>query len=396
MKKLFAFLVIISSCMSLFAQQQIEDSYKKYEPIIPERKQELLKNMDVIANMRFGLNNYFTDGEYQNSKFNNDQFRLEFRGKVHEKVGFRFRDRYTRNTAPGSLDNLSRSTDMAFIQVDMGERHFIRAGKMCADWGGVEFDLNPIDIYEYNDIVEYADNFLSGFQYTYKAGAEKKHELTGQLLNSRTQTFTDLYPSIVDSIQQSGFPAAVVLNWRGNMFNGAWQTIWSYSIFNEARKSTMNYIALGNTFNIGKKLQINYDFKLSDEDIDRKTLVSSMAINGFGDHNNSYFNARYMEHWLQINYRFTEKWNLAVIGMTSASFWGSAPGESGYVKLRDAYGVIPTLEFYPFNDLNLRFFANYVGRFYQYTDYAKTNNMQITGDNTARISIGFVSPLLIL
>ena len=103
-----------------------------------------------------------------------------------------------------------------------------------------------------------------------------------------------------------------------------------------------------------------------------------------------------MEHWLQINFRATEKWNLALVGMTSAAFWGNAPGKSGYTKLRDAYGVIPSIEYYPFNDLNLRFFANYVGRFYEYSEYAKTNNMQITGNNTARFTIGFVSPLLIL
>jgi hypothetical protein len=38
---------------------------------------------------------------------------------------------------------------------------------MCADWGAWEFDWNPIDIYEYSDIVEYADNFLSGAGFTY-------------------------------------------------------------------------------------------------------------------------------------------------------------------------------------------------------------------------------------
>jgi long-subunit fatty acid transport protein len=38
---------------------------------------------------------------------------------------------------------------------------------MCADWGAWEFDWNPIDIYEYSDIVEYADNFLTGVGFTY-------------------------------------------------------------------------------------------------------------------------------------------------------------------------------------------------------------------------------------
>jgi hypothetical protein len=393
-KKIFLLVWLIPTIT--FGQQQIERNSKKYEPLIPVRRQELLKNMDVIANMRYGFNNYFTNGNYKQSQFNNDQFRLEFRGKVHDKVSFRFRDRYTRATNPGDLDNISRSVDMAFIQVDLAERHLIRAGKMCADWGGVEFDLNPIEIYEYNDIVEYADNFLSGFQYTYKAGADKKHEFTAQILNARTQSFAVLYPSLTDSVAPSGFPGAYVLNWRGNLFNGKWQTIWSYSIFNEARKNNMLYLALGNTFNLSDQIQLNYDFKWSDESLDRKTIVSDMAKQMVGDQLLAYQDSRYIEHWVQLNYRFQPKWNLNLMAFTSAAFWANAPGQSGYTKLRDSYGIVPTLEFYPFDDLNLRFFANYVGRFYQYSGYAKQNNMQNGIDQTARFNIGFMTPLLIL
>jgi hypothetical protein len=35
------------------------------------------------------------------------------------------------------------------IRVDVSPKFSISAGKLCADFGGIEFDLNPIDIYEY-------------------------------------------------------------------------------------------------------------------------------------------------------------------------------------------------------------------------------------------------------
>lgn len=396
MKKLLYLLPLLGLVKFSNAQQQIERNAKKYEALIPTQRQELLKNMDVIANMRFGFMTNIYNGDSITSKFNNDQFRLEFRGKVHERVSFRFRDRYTRSADPGDYDNLSRSTDMAFIQVELNNRSFIRAGKMCADWGGVEFDLNPIDVYEYNDILEYADNFLSGVQYTYKAGAEKKHEFTAQLLNARTQSFQTLYPSLVDSFSPSNFPAAAVLNWRGSLFNGKWQTIWSYSVFNEAQQNNMLYIALGNTFQLSEKLQVNYDFKWSDEDLDRKTIVTNMAKKLVGDNNSAYQDARYIEHWLQINYRFKPKWNINLMAFNSAAFWKNAPNKSGYTKLRDSYGFVPTLEFYPFNNLNLRFYANYVARSYVYSGYAEDNDMDSPLNNTGRFTIGLVSPLLIL
>ena len=48
----------------------------RYKTIIPEPKQGLLKNMDMIANMRFAEQNEFKDGAYTKSRFVNQQFRL--------------------------------------------------------------------------------------------------------------------------------------------------------------------------------------------------------------------------------------------------------------------------------------------------------------------------------
>lgn len=398
MKKIALALCLLLPQIPSFAQLQIEKNAKFYEPIIPTRKQELMRDMDVVANMRFGLNNRFTNGSYDGSSFKNEQFRLEFRGQIHEKVSFRYRNRLTREQNPGSLDNLSTSTDLAFIQVKLNKRSYLRAGKICADWGGVEFDLNPIDVYEYNDILENADNFLSGVHYAYKLDSKGNHELSAELLNSRTRAFQDIYPTMVDSITISRYPGAMVLNWRGNLLNGKWQTLYSYSLFNEAQNKYMNYFALGNTFTINQKLQINYDFKWSDEALDRKGIVTDMAKQILkGDVQAAYYNARYREHWLQINYRAGEKINLSLVAMSSEAFWGNAPEKNGqYIKLRTSYGIVPSFEFYPFKDLNLKFYATYVGRFYNYTDYAVQNGVNHSVQNTARYSIGFIAPLLIL
>src|SRR3954469_11181725 len=121
-----------------------------YKSLIPEEKQGLLKNMSMIANMRFAERNEFTNGKYTGSRFVNEQFRLEFKGQVTDKIYFRFRDRYTRAQTSESVDNLSRSTDMAYIRIDATKWFNISAGKMCASWGAFEFDYNPIDVYEYS------------------------------------------------------------------------------------------------------------------------------------------------------------------------------------------------------------------------------------------------------
>lgn len=384
-----AFLIIAFAGMAQNEKQY--DTTSDYKSLITADRVKLLQNMDVIANMQFGFNNYFTDGKYDQSKFALNQFRFEMKGKVHDKVYYRFRNRYTRAQDPQSQDNMSRSVDLAFLRVDASPKWNFTFGKMCADWGGYEFDLNPIDIYEYNDITEYADNFLTGVQAQFIAN--KTHTFTMQVLNSRTKTFEELYDTI-PNVEPAKFPAALVLNWRGNFGNGKFTTLWSYSNFIEAKGKNMFYLALGNQYNF-KKGSIIYDFKWSFEEIDRKGIISGIIPDNIYPYQAE--DAEYMEHWVQLNYRFAPRWNAALIGMVSNAYWRDNPDNSPNKNdlLRTSYGVIPTIEFYPFKDLNLRFFATHVARMYKYSDYAK-QKAGYADYNTGRFMLGFISPLLIL
>jgi hypothetical protein len=156
----FLIVALLIITIPVFAQTEKQQSDTGYNAIIPIQKQNLLKNIDVIANMQYGLRSQFTDGNYTGSRFRMDQFRFEIKGNVTDKVYFRLRQRYTSELQPQSVDKLTRATDIAMIRVDVSPKVSISAGKLCADWGGIEFDLNPIDIYEYADILEQADNFL--------------------------------------------------------------------------------------------------------------------------------------------------------------------------------------------------------------------------------------------
>jgi hypothetical protein len=245
-------LILPSMVWAQKQERQMDTTY--YKALIPEAKQGLLKNVSVIANMNFAFEMNLLMVSTRSPDFRNEQFRLEIRGQVHEKVYFRFRDRYTRAQTSESIDNLSRSVDLAYLRFDINEKFSISAGKMCADWGAWEFDWNPIDIYEYSDIVEYADNFLTGVGASYTPNA--KHQFTVQVLDSRTKSFDELYGA-QPNFTESKAPLAFVANWRGVLFGGKLKTIWSYSLFNEAQDgngdaANMNYIALGNEFNFGK------------------------------------------------------------------------------------------------------------------------------------------------
>jgi len=375
-------------------QQTGDTTY--YKSLIPEAKQGLLKNMSMIANMQFALRNEFYNGDYTQTRFKNEQFRLEFRGDVTDRVYFRFRDRYTRAQTSESVDNLSRSTDLAFIRVKASDKLSISAGKMCADWGGFEFDYNPIDIYEYSDIIEYADNFLTGVGASYNLN--DNHQFTLQVLDSRTKTFTELYGP-QPNFTESKAPLALVVNWRGSLFGGKVKTIWSYARHNEAhniaedKPTSMDYIALGTELTLGKFV-IAYDWKLSDEDLDRTSIVSETVPDALYPY--ALQNTQYYGHWVHLHYRLSQKVNLSFQGFLDIANWKNADQDplnvDGETNIRNAYGIIPTFEYYPWDDVNLRFFVNYVGRIYEYSDYAKSQ-LQAVDYNTGRFNIGFVSPL---
>ena len=364
-----------------------------YKTLIPEAKQGLLKSVSVIANMNFALRNEFVDGEYTKTRFRNEQFRLEIRGQVHEKVYFRFRDRYTRAQTSESIDNLSRSVDLAFLRFDLSEKFSISAGKMCADWGGWEFDWNPIDIYEYSDIIEYADNFLTGVGFTYTSSA--RNQWTFQVLDSRTKSFEELYGT-QPNFTESKVPLAFVANWRGSLLDGKLKTIWSYSLFNEAENANMNYIALGNEFNFNK-FRFIYDFKWSDEQLDRTGIVSETVPDNI--YQFALANTLYIGHWINVRYILNPKVHLTFAGMLDVANWKNSFNDpenlTGEEHIRTAYGYVPAIEYFPWSDINIKFFANYVGRIYKYSDYAK-DRFGVSDYNTGRFTVGFITPLGIL
>jgi hypothetical protein len=373
-------------------ERQVGDT-TYYKTLIPEEKQGLLKNVSVIANMNFALRNEFVDGEYTKTRFRNEQFRLEIRGKVHEKVYFRFRDRYTRAQTSESVDNLSRSVDLAYLRFDITEKFSISAGKMCADWGAWEFDWNPIDIYEYSDIVEYADNFLTGVGASYTASS--RNQFTFQVLDSRTKTFEELYGD-QPNFTESKLPLAFVANWRGSLLDGKIKTIWSYSLFNEATNANMNYIALGNEFNFNK-FRFIYDFKWSDEQLDRTGIVSETVPDDIYAY--ALANTLYIGHWINVRYMITPKVHLTFVGMMDIADWKNSFNDpentTGEEHIRTAWGYIPAVEYYPWSDLNIKFFANWVGRVYKYSDYAK-DRFSVSDYNTGRFTVGFITPLGVL
>jgi len=391
--KLLIFVLIFSG--NLFAQDKQSDTASVYRVLIPESKQSLLKNIDIIANTQMGFRNDFSKGEYIGSKFKFEQFRLEVKGYVHEKIFFRFRHRYTSSFEPQSIDKIIKGVDMAYIRFDLSDKWQFAAGKMIADWGGIELDYNPIDIYQYSDIISHGDFFMTGIAANYKPG--KNQSISFQLLDSRTGSFEELYDTVPD-VTPTKLPLAAVANWNGKFFGGKLLTTWSYSFFAEAKGYGMHFIALGNQFK-SKKFDFAYDFKLSFEGLDRTGIISDIVPDDV--YNYALKNTVYRSHWTRMIFRVTPQLHLNMDAFIDCALWKNNDPEYPELKtgnlIRRVYNIIPTVEYFPFKKLNLKFFASYVGRFYRFSDYAKQRpGANFEDYNTSRITIGLITPLHIM
>ena len=369
--------------------QQDKDASAGEESLF-EKVTKIEKKLDNF-HFLLNLNNSFDvnqgDGKFQNAKFNMRQIRIEAKGNINKTFSFRWRQRLNRNNspAPDGIDNMPASSiDVAGIGVKTSDVFSMFLGKQCAAYGGMEFDLNPIEIYEYSDMVDYMSNFLTGANFQFQL--HPNHQLQLQVLDSRSASMEDMYGQ---GYEQSKVPLVYTVNWNGS-FGGVFNTRWSYSLMSQAEGYQSHYFALGNELNLDK-FNAFFDVMYMREGIDREGIISGIVgNNNKGGHLND---AEYLSFVLKAQYRFSPKWNIFVKGMLENEGL-SKDNKDGNIrtiekgKYRTAYGYLAGIEFYPLKSSNLHFFLTYVGRHYSYTDRAKFYGNE--NYSTNRISLGYI------
>ena len=379
MKKLFTLLLVALCVLGVNAQEK-----SLYEELSGVKKKT--DKFNLYMNMNGSFDAMFDADGFNQGKFNMRQLRIESKGNVNEWLSYRWRQRLNRpNNGGGMIDNLPTSIDIAGIGIKLGDNFSLFAGKQCAAYGGFEFDANPIEIYEYSDMIEYMSNFMTGINigYDFLEG----QQLNFQVLNSLNGPFTDMYhftPELMETLklENTKLPLVYTLNWNGN-FGNIFKTRWSASLMSQAEGKNLYYYALGNELTLGN-FNIYFDFMLSNDDIDRGGIITEMI--GFEDDHNVY-NTSYMSLVTKLNYRFASKWNVFVKGMYETASVTEATETIEKGKYRTSFGYLGGLEYYPMES-NLHFFLTYVGRTYKYEARANHDDY-----STNRVSVGFIYQL---
>lgn len=392
--KSFLFLFCVFFTLQLGAQIVSPESdsveLQTEKPLVSINTDGVLKDFSASLYMRLGFLNHTEDGRNDNfTEFRNGYVALGLKGKLFDKVGFVFRQRFNKSSELQSLDVLDNSIELAYADLSLSPKLKMQLGKMYAYFGGYEYEFNPIDVLEYNDVSNNLLAYVTGVGLTYQL--LPSHSFGFQVLNSRTMRYSDLYEGKVDSnVSEPRWPVAWVLNWRGKFLGGKFETIYSFSNFKIAKgHATTVALSLGNKFSSGK-FSIMYDYNLSNEQLDTKGIVTSIMKGPFIAQD-----ALYSEHWLRTEYKISPQFQgLLTLMMSDALGKNKITPDSGYDHLRTSYGVIPTLYYKPFKQVDVRFYVAYIGRFFQYSHYAR-NTLQLPNYSTHEIQLGFMAPLWI-
>jgi hypothetical protein len=385
MKKLLISAMFLS-VMGAFAQEDLQGQINQLKAELEQIKQaqsmpvtspEGINPIDKRFNMYFNFQSSLDaekEGEQDmTTKFKARQLRLEVRGNITDRIFYRFRHRLNKSNAGVDLDNLAKATDMLYAGFHIDDKWALTVGKMCQAWGGYEFDLNPMNIYEYSDFIENMDNFMLGGMVTYTPNAN--HEFNLQVTDVRNDNIKNIYGDAT-SLKQSNVPLTYIFNWNGSFFDNILQTRWGVGLQSEAEGYNNTMVMLGTRVAL-PKFQAFLDYMRADEQLDRLCYTPQSKIKDAQGHDviQELKDTKYNTFVLKAEYQPIPSLNLFAQGIYETAennLAGNKMTGLGY------YGGV---EYLPFPSQDLRFFLAYVGRSREISNVTKSTN---------RVSLGMM------
>ena len=350
---------------------------------------KLEKKSDAI-NVYFNYASSFQEaynGNDWGSSFKNKQARLEIKGSFG-KLSYRFRHRLNKANGAQGEDNFAKATDILSVGYQVTDKLGITGGKMCQNWGGFEFDENPMYIYQYSDMVDYMDNFMAGVNFAFKPVESQEFNLN--ITNAYNNKLAQEYGADLKVMKENGkteaveaakHPLTYIFLWNGNFFGDKLQTRWSVGTQTQAKDQSSQMVMLGQKLNL-PTFQWYFDYMGAFDDVDRLGIATSDLSAFRGKGNVRYGKVNYNSFITKVNWQFIPQWNLMLKGMYETASVSKIEELKNY---RKSFGYFASLEYYPVKSQDCRLFLSYIGRNYKFTDKSK-----LADYNTSRIELGFM------
>lgn len=385
MKK--TFLVIALLVCLCFAKAQQHDISRDTLTSISERLNLVSKKTDKF-NLYFNIQSSFDVADEGTdewgAKFRTKDVRLEAKGYLTEKLFYRIRHRLNKSNEAKSQDNLAAATDILQVGYHFNDKFAFTAGKLIQYWGGWEYDLNPIFVYEFSDYGDNVDCFQMGAAVIYTPN--ENNEFVFQITDNHNDSFEDYYGDLSSqNIEASKTPLSYIFNWNGNLFNNVIKNRWAAAIQTDAKDKYTYTLTLGTMLNL-PKFQLAVDYMMDDSDLDRLMVATNAAKPYFATLTTGqtvFEDVTYHSFIAKAEYQPTPSWNVFVKGMyETASVKNVANFGNNF---RKSYGYYAGVEYMPFKDQDLRLFLGYFGR---KVDYKK--QIGFSNYDTNRVSLGAI------
>lgn len=233
-----AFFLTLSCALASAQEAPQDESVKKQQPL------------SVHFNVRVDWDNYLIpsgDSVIRESAFLGKYINLMLNGNISEQFSYHFRYRFNRINFNSLFNSLFEAVDWAYLDYDINKNWRVSAGKQMVYIGGFEYDYAPIDVYFWSGANENITPYEMGVsgQYTTNDG---RNTFVAQITNS---PFSDLSYRF-DNMY------AYNLAWYGK--HGFYRSIWSVNMMNYKKGKFVNYIALGNRFDLCPVVAVEVDY----------------------------------------------------------------------------------------------------------------------------------------
>lgn len=303
--------------------------------------------------------------------FNARELRMEAKGNITERFSYRLMYRLNAmQDATRSVDGQASSLDVAGIGIRFNDQWSTFFGRQCAAYGGIQFDYNPVQVYEYVDILNTLPIFLTGAKVSYEPA--KGQQLQLQVLNAQTDNLKNAYKNIPEApkFNEALIPLDYTFNWNGSFFNNMLHTRWSYSYIQETEKHSSQYIALGNLFNVGP-IEGYFDAMFARIGLNAQRLLPEWE------------DCEYHAYVLKGKYSLDHRWKIFAKGMYESG-WKSLGTAWGNAEQRtSSWAYVGGIEYFPISNSDLHFFLLYSGR---KNNFLNTN----TSAYNHRVALGFI------
>lgn len=330
-------------------------------------------------------------GEWTSSFINRD-LRLEITGNITDKLSYRLRHQLNKSNVARSEDNFAKATDLMFLNYKFNDKLAVHGGKICLNWGGFEYDENPLYIYQYSDYVYWIDIFMAGAGVSYTP--VEGQEFVVQVANTYNDKLAEEYgeqavgvaanPHMAQPLVKSKLPLTYLINWNGSFLKGKLLTRWAWGIQSLAKHKYGKVLSLGQQLTL-PNLQWYFDYMGAWEGIDHLRIASYDAkpfLEEQGLENGYLDDVHYHSFITKANWQFVPRWNLMLKGAYETV---SAPKFEPFKDYRKSFLYAASIEYYPVKHQDFRLFLAYIG---QKVDYSKRCGLEDFTNN--RIELGFM------